>query len=204
MSAFAWSQSPEGEIELTPTTDVTFFPALVILKAGEERKVRIGSNVPAGDVEKTYRVFFEELPPAETSERKVSEVRILTKMGVPVFVGPPKPAAVASVGDFKADKGSVSFNVHNSGNAHYSVRGVRVTGTSQSGEKVFERQLDGWYVLAGGRRAYTVEAPRDVCARVQTFRVEVATDIATAEGTTTVSAQETFPAGVCRRSEAPI
>ena len=58
----AWSQNPQGEMQLTDTKDIVVFPALLTLGPKEERKLRIGATVPAGAVEKTYRVFVEELP----------------------------------------------------------------------------------------------------------------------------------------------
>ena len=69
LSAFAWNQSATGEILLEPTQDVVFFPALLTLKQGEERRIRVGSTVSPGAIEKTYRIFVEELPAAGVTRR---------------------------------------------------------------------------------------------------------------------------------------
>ncbi len=66
VTAFGWNQSPKGEIELLPTEDVVFFPSLLTLEPGKERKIRIGVSKPPGAVERTYRVFVEELPPSKS------------------------------------------------------------------------------------------------------------------------------------------
>src|SRR5216684_4497892 len=90
VTSFAWSQDASGAVQLAPTEDIVFFPALLTLKPGEERKVRVAATVAAKDVERTYRIFFEELPPLERPQNLGAQVRILTKMGIPIFVAPAK------------------------------------------------------------------------------------------------------------------
>src|SRR5712691_182471 len=70
ITSFAWWQDASGAVQLAPTEEIVFFPALLTLKPGEERKVRVAATVAAKDVEKTYRIFFEELPPLETPKEK--------------------------------------------------------------------------------------------------------------------------------------
>ena len=97
LSAFAWDQSATGELLLEPTTDVVFYPALLTLAPKEERKIRVGRTAPAGNVEKTYRIFVEELPALDESGVNGAAVRMLTKMGVPIFVRPARETATATV-----------------------------------------------------------------------------------------------------------
>ena len=42
ITAFTWDQKPSGEMELTPTNEIVFFPALLSVAPGQERKVRVG------------------------------------------------------------------------------------------------------------------------------------------------------------------
>jgi fimbrial chaperone protein len=191
ITAFAWNQSPSGEMQLAPTDDISFFPSLVTLKPGEERKVRVGSNVIAGEAEKTYRIFFEELPDARPVSDK-SQIRILTKMGIPIFVEPLKMVPEARVGNLKIENGRLMFGVSNAGNSHYSVQHLHVQALDSAGKPVFERDLDGWYVLAGGVRDYSVEFPADACLAVRSVKVEALTDITAANVPATVSARQTF------------
>src|SRR5438132_13311632 len=65
ISSFTWSQDARGSVQLSPTDDIVFFPALLTLNAGEEWKVRVAATGAATDGEKADRIFFEELPPLE-------------------------------------------------------------------------------------------------------------------------------------------
>ena len=183
ISSFVWSQDAKGAMQLTPTEEIVFFPALLSLNPGEERKVRVAATVAAKDVEKTYRIFFEELPPLEKPENSGAQVRILTKMGIPIFVSPEKANAEAMIDSARLEKGTLSFDIRNSGNTHFSLEGVKLQGVGANGEALFDRQLDGWYVLAGSPRTYSVEIPADACSKLKKIVIDAQTD--TAKGTVT-------------------
>jgi len=180
ITAFAWSQDPKGGMKLAPTQDITFFPALLSLKPGEERKVRVGAKTAATDMEKSYRMFFEELPPltTPTAPPQGAQVRILTKMGVPIFLTPTRARGEAGIGAAAVSAGKLTFDVHNSGNVHFSVHAVKVSGLAGDGTRLFEKQVDGWYVLPGTPRSYEVEIPADLCSRVSRIEIQAQTDLA--------------------------
>src|SRR3954469_13224162 len=64
VSAVAWSQGLEGDMQVQPTEDLVFFPSLFTLEPGQDRKVRVGTTANFGAAEKSYRLFLEQLPPA--------------------------------------------------------------------------------------------------------------------------------------------
>ena len=61
IGVFAWDQNPKGEMVLNPTEDLIFYPTLLALEPGDERRIRIGTNDPIVASEKSYRIFVEEL-----------------------------------------------------------------------------------------------------------------------------------------------
>lgn len=195
VSAHAWTQGRKGEIELAPTQDIVFFPALLTLDAGKERKIRVGTSALAGAVEKTYRIFVEELPPAEQPKESAtprSEVRVRTKMGIPIFLQPAaKPHVAGAIESPALEDGQLRFRVRNTGNVHFTLLSVWIKGTSASGETIFEKQAEGWYVLPGGIREYEIPVPPAECARVKVFALEAANE------RETMKARLDAPPGAC-------
>lgn len=193
VSAFAWEQEPDGSMRFAPTRDIVFFPMMLTLGPGQERKIRVGTTAEIGAVEKSYRIFVEELPPVAGREPDASgfQVRMLTKVGIPVFLQPPRsePNAVVEVQDVAA--GRVRFRVRNTGNAHFTLHNVRIQGIGPSGESVLDRQADGWYVLAGGVREFEQAISAEECGRLKTVAIEARTEIGS------VAAREDVPLLAC-------
>jgi fimbrial chaperone protein len=184
VTAFAWNQNAKGEMELAPTEDIVFFPKLFSVSPGKEQKIRVGTTGSALGREKTYRIFVEELRPLEKPKQPPtgSQVRVLTKMGIPIFLQPPSPNSSGVVSDLGVANSALSFTVHNTGNVHFSLYGVRVVGTAASGETVFDRKAEGWYVLAGGTRTYEMTLTPEECSRLTHLEVDARADIGELKG----------------------
>jgi len=174
---FSWDQDPQGRMQLTPTRDIVFFPTVLSVQPGEERKVRIGTASAFGSLEKSYRIFFEELPELEkAASSKGSELQIRTRMGIPIFLQPKESEKGSRVDAMTAHAGILRFSVHNTGNVHVTLRGIRVKGLGPTGDERFERESDGWYVLAGGSRDYEIEIPERQCGGIARYAIEAQVD----------------------------
>lgn len=189
ISLKAWNQGPDGDMQLTDTTDLVFFPTIMELSAGEEKKVRVGSAFKAPvATERSYRIFFEELPPPQvtaTLEQKqtAAQVRVLTKMGVPIFIQPANLVIKADLTSLAVDGKKVSFEVRNIGSTFFTVTKAMLTGLTKSGTPTFTREQDGWYVLAGGVRRFQFEVPVEFCATTDHIRVEIGSSLTDDKGT---------------------
>jgi len=175
VSVMTWDEDARAGMKLAPTEDVIVFPTVLELKVGETRSLRVGSLVPFGAIEKTYRVFLDELPAPEKPQTH-STVRVLTRVGIPIFVAPVKALEDRKLSAVSLGRGGAAVDVQNTGNVHFRVDSVHLEGFAQGGEKLFEKQAQGWYVLAGGHRRYELEVPKDACAKVRRLVVSVKTD----------------------------
>jgi fimbrial chaperone protein len=174
LQARAWGQSPAGEMLLDPTADLAVYPPVLVLAPGEERNVRIGAATPFGPVEKTYRVFLQEMAPPEKPEG-AAQIRVLSRIGLPVFLAPARPVDRAVVADVAARNGKATFVLRNEGTAHVRPTAVKVVARDGGGKVAFEQDLPAWYVLAGGTRDYEAPIPAGACASVR--EVEVSVDL---------------------------
>src|SRR5262245_16152320 len=174
IGVFEWDQSVDGEMLLNPTEDVVFYPNLLVVDPGDERNIRVGTSKSVVTSEKSYRIFVEELPSAEKSEH--SGIRILTRMGVPIFIQPVKRLLQGNVEGMKLGGSEFTFELRNDGNVHFFPRAIRVQGKDSDGATLLERQLQPWYILSGGMRKYSIEITQTDCPKLQNLTVEVELD----------------------------
>lgn len=169
--AFTWLQNEQGEIRLEPTTAISVFPPLVVLRAGESKSFRVFLRAAASSLEQSYRLVIEELP-TETGENRGS-VQLRTRRSIPVFVAPlnnPDPIPRISIHGFKQEQ--LVFFVENRGNTHFFVDELRVEGiqSTQAGS-TGGVQLKGWYVLPQSRQRFEIALPREACREASHVRI---------------------------------
>jgi fimbrial chaperone protein len=170
LQARAWEQGPTGEMVLGPTDGIAVFPPVLTVAPGEERNVRVGATSPFGPVETTFRLLMDEMPAPESPDSP-SQVRVVTRLSLPVFLAPAKPVEKTAVAGLAVSAGTASFRLVNEGTVHVLPTAVKLVGLDAAGKSVFEKDLPAWYVLAGGRREYEVPVPRDACASIRELEV---------------------------------
>lgn len=176
VSSYSWSQDAKGEMQLNDTQDIVVFPTIFTLKAGEQRLMRLGSLTPPGATEKTYRIVVEELPPPQKTNRDQTQVRILTKLSLPIFIQPNQQVVDGRFEEMVVSKGQLSFKMKNTGNVHFIAQSVRVQGVGEADKSVFHLSRNGWYVLAGVSQPYELEIPKNSCSQTKALVVEVKTE----------------------------
>lgn len=160
-----WDESPSGSMILSDVSDLSVFPALQQIGPKEERKVRIGTTAKAGERERTWRVFVEEIPSAVEADDK-NRVRIVTRIGIPVFLEPARPSPGGTLALARSG-GKLELRVRNGGSVRIQPSELKVVLLDGAERPIGEKVLAGWYVLAGGERIWSVDVEPGLCASLR-------------------------------------
>ena len=174
LKTYTWTHDSKGENTYTPTKDIIFFPRIVTIHKDEEKIIRIGTTMPQGDQEKTYRLFIEEIPSPDPVKSNV--VKMVMKVGVPIFIAPVKTEEKGSIESVQLQAGTLHLKVKNRGNAHFIVNSIEVSGEDSAGKEIYQTEIGGWYLHSGKIKEYSVEIPEDLCDHIATVRVDLSTD----------------------------
>ena len=170
-----WSQDGDGRDVYTESRDLVFFPKLLNVNPGAEAVVRIGVRSLPAAVEKTYRLYVEEMP--DPSPEGGARVNVRVRFGVGVFVQPAVKTTRAEIVSMDVRDGMVHVPVRNSGSVSFRVDKVVLCGTRASGEPL-SREIGGWYVLAGATRSFQARLTEEECRGLVRIDVEAAgTDV---------------------------
>lgn len=170
----AWDEAEDGTMLLADTDDLVVFPTLLSLPAGGSRRLRVGAADAPGMQEHAYRIFVTELPAGAVDD--TTGIRVLTRIGVPVFVGPSRPAAHLEVDEAALHDEQLDVVVANSGVTYAMVREISATLRDDDGGELGQASVRGWYLLPGNRRRFVLDLPEGVCARAASADLVVDSD----------------------------
>lgn len=157
--AIAW-QRDAGVDKDGPTSDLIVNPPVFTLAPGKTQIVRVGlrRSVEA-EREMTYRMVLREVPtPGDAqSQRLNGQVRVLVALRVPVYVA---PAAVRREQRWHARidaDGHLVAQVANTGNVHYKMGAMRVSGDTEAPSVVAQGPQS--VLFPGEVRSFRLRAP---------------------------------------------
>jgi fimbrial chaperone protein len=174
LRAYTWTQDEKGKDLYDLTKDIILFPRILIIKKQEEKIIRLGTRIPPGEYEKTYRLYIEEIPVQK--ETGTIAVRMILKMGVPIFIKPLKTEPKGSIEKIKLEKGKLAFSLKNSGNVHFIVRSITLRGINASGKEVFKTERGSGYLHSKRVKGFTFDIPVENCLQIKNLKIAVDTD----------------------------
>ena len=178
LQAMEWVQDAGGKDQYLETRDLIFYPKILTIEPGKEGLVRVGTRTPIVPIEKTYRLFIEELPgkAASTPKTTGAQINFLIRFGAPIFVKPVKPQEGLEIDALALTGGELAFSAKNTGNEHQVVEGLHLKGMDAGGNEVYAMALADRYILAGTVKSYKTSIPAAQCAKIATIEVELKTD----------------------------
>lgn len=177
-----WTQDGAGADVYQDSDELVYFPRMMTVQPGEKRLVRVGLKTPAGAVERSYRLYLDELPDAEGARAASSGVSFTIRFALPIFL----PAATAAkqrgaIESLTLRDGKLRVAVRNDGNRHFRI--ASIAARPAQGEKPgFAAEAPGWYLLPGASRVHTIEIPADTCPGLRRIDVTVKAEELSLEG----------------------
>lgn len=184
LKAYEWTQDSEGKDLYKETKDIIYFPRIMILGPKEKRIVRVGIKMPVTGVEKTYRLYMEEIPGPSVDEGV--NVAIAIRFRIPIFVKPVKEEMAGKIESISLSESNLHIGVKNSGNVHFKIESFIIKGAGSDQSEIFSRKLNGWYLLSGKSRNHTTSIPLEICSVMQDIQIEIKTDQLTLRGSKSI------------------
>jgi fimbrial chaperone protein len=200
LETVAWSQKDGADV-LAKTQEILATPPIFTIPSGGSQIVRVGlRRVPDAGNELTYRLFLQEVPPAQPISQGL---RVALRVSMPVFVSP--QSTVAAKLEWRASQatdGKIRLQASNSGAAHIQIAQVAIVSTD--GDKTVGLQKLAAYVLPANRREWLMKTdsalPIGSMLRVlaQTDAGEMRADIRLESDSATAPAQSVVAAADAR------
>jgi fimbrial chaperone protein len=154
----AWSQKDEKDV-YTTSREILVSPPMFKIPAGGEQTVRVRlMRGDASKLERTYRLFLQEVPQTQPNQAVVATT---LKMGVPIFIQPENLDLAKFAWQATRTADGVRVNVSNTTNSHIQFTGLKLStpdGKLLSDEKVFT------YVLPGQNYHWDIKLKQPVMA----------------------------------------
>ena len=169
VSAFSWRMTPANDMELDRTDDVVVYPLRVDVNAGETRRVRVGTKVPADRIERAYRISLEQVA---TPQPSAGVVAMKMRYSLPLFVQPKTRKASVRLDHVAIEGGEINVMLENLGVVHVTPKRLFATGSDAAGRAIWTRELSAWYLLPGHSRGYRQSLSPEECRRTTTVAAE--------------------------------
>ena len=181
VEALRWTQDFAGKDHYDETSDILFFPKQLTIGANQERIIRAGIKVPAVKEEKTYRLFIKQETDQKT-QISGSQVAIAIRFGVPIFAKPVEEHLEGEIVSTTIEDGNVEITLKNTGNEHFRVKTINLSGLDTSGNEIFSQAISGNYLLAGSQRNFSTSLNAQSCEHIDTLDIHVTSDRLTLDG----------------------
>jgi fimbrial chaperone protein len=156
---FSWRQAADGKDVFEETRDVLVNPGLFEIAGQGEQIARFGLRTDPATVEKSYRVFLEEVPGSRPTEP--GEVRTLLRISIPIFVPAPQAVGRLTWRAWATGPRKMTLAIGNDGTAHVQI--TRLALARKGGTKLGAGDMS-IYLLPGASQRITLDVDAPVRA----------------------------------------
>jgi fimbrial chaperone protein len=187
VQAYKWTEDGAGKRELTPTQDISLFPAILELKPKSKRIIRLAAKLPPKQIEQSYRLAIEQLPEAVVKKpeatpdgikptKSTAQLNFIYTLNLPVFINPINIDRKSSISNPAVNGSNLSFNLLNQGNAHIFASSIEIATKDSAGKTIATKKINPTYVLPSIQRKLTLDLPQDQCQSARSISIEIKGD----------------------------
>lgn len=146
--ATSWDMNEDGEFIETDTGDFVFYPRLLAIPVNSEREVSVGYDGNFPPREKSYRLYFQELPTIRDRKQEAkavkSGIKALTRLSLPLLVAPSKsaPPPQPLVESFKLTSDGMRLAIKNPGTHSFVIQRLTVQFLDQENKVLAKANLN--------------------------------------------------------------
>ena len=186
IKANGWYMDDAGNYIEDKTGDFLFFPRLATIAAGQTQVIRVGYQGDFPSMEKSYRVYVQELPPVKQPDYLKPEgntvaggVQILLGMSIAVYIRPSAdkipPPQIKWISAEKV-KGNIKIGLENQGSFHFYTQRVELDLQDKAGNSLFSKEFQSYQSFHGRKHGYTVlptKLEEAVCLKARKGKVTI-------------------------------
>lgn len=157
MRLMRWTQDAKGMDRYEESDDLVYFPRLMTIEPAQKRVIRVGTKGAPGKVEKTYRLFIEEMLKPKTGGDG-TKIAVRMRFAVPIFVAPENAVTQGEIAGVRQEARTFRFQIKNRGTRHLKIETLSL----KRGDGTLVEAVGG-YVLAGVTRDFSLVLKPEDC-----------------------------------------
>ncbi|HEY0209195.1 MAG TPA: fimbria/pilus periplasmic chaperone [Acerihabitans sp.] len=162
---YSWIQQGNND-SFVSTAKLSVSPPFATIPAGKSQTVRLLLREPAGKVEESYRIIFDQIP-----DRDAAKVQLAIRFTVPVFSLSAAPAKPDVQWRIERRGEGMMLMANNQGLKHSMI--YNLSATTENGERLKLTGPGMPYLLAGNQQHWLISDPRHVLTTGSRVHVQV-------------------------------
>ncbi len=187
----SWQQDEVGRSLTEDSRELVVFPKMLTVEPGQQRPIRLGFQGQWPTVERSFRIFADELPNLDIETGALGVV-FPVRLSIPVFVREKaqaqEPQMQLKMADIQA--GQLRVQISNQGTQHIAVEQIQAELLDAKGRSVGTLEEAGGRVLAQHAVFFELSISPDLCQQVRSAQIQAKAQSVTQSQTFTLSVRD--------------